>query len=108
MNFSIDPKYVIGAVAAVLVILATLAIRRWQLMEASPFDVQDLFLENGKASRGAVVLLGAFAVTTWMFVYYAWTGKMTEGYFQAYCLAWVAPIIARVIFPEKPSSVPQA
>lgn len=97
----IDPKYVIGAVATVLILLAARAIRRWQLKEDAPFDVQDLFLENGKASRGAVVLMGAFAATTWFFVYYTWTGKMTEGYFGLYAGAWVAPIIVRVIFGEK-------
>lgn len=107
MGLLIDSKYVIGAIAAVLIFLAVRAMRRWQLKDDDPFDVKDLFMENGKASRGAVVLMGAFAATTWFFVFYAWTGRMTEGYFQAYCIAWVAPIIARLIFPDKPAQVTQ-
>jgi hypothetical protein len=46
-------------------------------------------MENGRASKGAVIMLGAFAATTWFFVYYALTGRMTEGYFGLYSAAWI-------------------
>jgi hypothetical protein len=66
-------------------------LQRWSREDENPFELRDLFMENGRASKGAVIMLGAFAATTWFFVYYALTGRMTEGYFGLYSAAWIAP-----------------
>ena len=65
-------------------------------------------MENGRASKGAVVLMGSFIATTWFFVYYALVGKMTEGYFGLYAAAWIAPVVARIITnpPTPPRDAP--
>lgn len=84
----------IGALVALVIVRG---LQRWQFDSASRFDIQDLLLENGQASRGAVVMMGAFVVTSWLFVYYTLSGKMTEGYFGLYVGAWVTPVVVRML-----------
>lgn len=88
---------IFGLVLAVLVLVAVRTLRAWNSDSADPFDFRDLLMENGRASRGAVVMLGAFAATTWFFIYYTLTGKMTEGYFGLYSAAWIMPVVARML-----------
>jgi hypothetical protein len=76
-------------------------LQRWN-REKNDFELRDLFMENGRASKGAVIMLGAFAATTWFFVYYALTGRMTEGYFGLYSAAWIIPVVARMIAGAPP------
>lgn len=61
------------------------------------FDLRDLLMENGKVSKAACVMMGAFAATTWQFIYYTLNGKMTEGYLGIYVAAWIAPVVARLV-----------
>lgn len=61
------------------------------------FDLRDLLMENDKVSKAACVMMGAFAVTTWQFIYYTLNGKLTEGYLGIYVAAWIAPVVARLI-----------
>lgn len=93
---------------ALLAILASLFIwRSLKKMHASrdvDFDLRDLLMENGKASKASCVLMGAFAVTTWQFIYYTLNGKLTEGYLGIYVAAWIAPVVARLITRSESSS----
>lgn len=86
-----------GAVVALLVLAFVRVFRRWNADKDNTFDVRDLFMENGRASKGAIIMWGAFAATTAQFVYYTFTGKLTEGYFTAYSLAWIAPTVVKII-----------
>ncbi len=88
---------IFGFLAILLVLMIWRVFRKWSKDESNNFSMIDLFMENGRASKSSVVLLGAFAATTWFFVYYAVTGRMTEGYFGLYAGAWIAPIVARVL-----------
>ncbi len=100
---SLDWHQIAWAAGAILLTLLILrAFMRWTCDAGNTFEIRDLFMENGRASKGAVVLMGAYVATTWHFVYYTVTGRMTEGYFGLYSAAWIAPIVARVIFGEKP------
>lgn len=92
-----DHQFIFGAVAVLIILYLARVLRRWNAEAANPFDFRDLVMENGRASKGAIVMFGAFFATTWLVIYYALTGKLTEGYFMAYCAAWVAPVVARVI-----------
>lgn len=96
MTFHV-PSIIFGLVAIAIALLLLLALMRWSRAHADPFDVRDLFMENGRASKGAVVLMGSFAATTWFFIFYALTGRMSEGYFGLYAAAWIAPAVARMI-----------
>lgn len=98
---------VFGALAILVVLIITRTLRKWNANAANTFDVVDLFMENGRASKGAVVLMGAFFATTWFFIYYSLLGKMTEGYFGLYAAAWIAPVVARMI-ASAPSAPPSA
>jgi hypothetical protein len=88
---------VFGLFAILVVLLIGRTLSRWNAAPDNDFELRDLFMENGRASKGAVVLMGAFAATTWFFMYYTLTGRMTEGYFGLYAGAWIAPVVARMI-----------
>lgn len=82
-------------------LLALAVWRELKRMQATPdnsYDWHDLLMENGRASKAAHVMLGAFVTTTWFFVYYAIAGKMTEGYYGIYAASWIAPVVARLIW----------
>jgi hypothetical protein len=66
------------------------------------FNAFDLLLgEDGRVSKSAVVLLGAFATMSWAFIRLTIDGKMSEGLFLAYGATWVAPFIT-LVFSRKP------
>jgi len=95
-------KYIMPAVLALLVLLIARTLLRRDKDSASKINLEDLLLgDDGKLSKGAIVLLGAFAMTTWLMVYLALTGKMTEGYFGLYGTLWIAPVCVRLIFGDK-------
>lgn len=99
---------IFSLLALLLVLVIWRIFRKWTAAEENPFDIRDLFMENGRASKGSVVLLGAFAATTWFFVYYALLGKMTEGYFGVYGALWVTPIVARMLTGSNGAASPAA
>ena len=96
---TIEPQ-TFGVVFALLIVLAILLIwrslRKMNADSANPYDWHDLLMENGRASKAAHVMMGAFAVTTWAFVYMTLTGRMTEGMYGLYSAAWIAPVVARL------------
>ncbi len=68
----------------------------------SSLNFDDLLLgDDGRMSKGAFVMLGAFATTTWMMIYLTLTEKITEGYYGIYSAAWIAPTVARLIAGPK-------
>jgi hypothetical protein len=103
----VNHEIVFGLVAALVALTALFLMQRWSREQNDPFNVRDLFMENGRASKGAVVLMGSFAATTWFFVYYTVTGRMTEGYFGLYSAAWIGPVVVRMIV-QRPDSKPEA
>ena len=62
------------------------------------FDLFDILMENGKVSRIAVAFMLVLAVTTWIIINEEIKGRLTEGMFGLYLGAWVAPLVAKVIF----------
>jgi hypothetical protein len=71
---------------------------------ASHINLEDLLLgEDGKLSKAAAVMMGAFAMTTWLMVYLTLGNKMTEGYLAIYVGAWIAPTVARLIVGKQES-----
>lgn len=65
---------------------------RWQ-----QFCLLDLLMENGRISKFSCILMGAFLMTTWVIVYLAAAGKLTEGYFGLYIGAWITPSVAKLL-----------
>lgn len=93
-RFSLD--WMVVALIAVLALIA-FSLYRAQKDGLNKLDLYDLVMENGRLSRIAFVMMGSFAVTSWMMVTLTLNGKMTEGIFGLYCTAWIAPIVTRII-----------
>ncbi len=60
------------------------------------FNLFDLLMDSGRLSRIAVVFMGTWIVTSAIMWKLIVDGKMNEGYFTAYCAAWIAPIISKL------------
>lgn len=70
------------------------------------FNLLDLLMENGRVSKVSCLVMGSFAVTTWIMVSLTLTGRQTEGYFTIYGAVWVAPLLARMFAAStKPEGV---
>src|ERR1043165_1309303 len=64
----------------------------------SKISLDDLLIgDDGKLSKAAVVLLGAFLMTTWVIIHLTLTDKLTEGYLTLYAGAWIAPTVTKLI-----------
>ena len=70
------------------------------------FDLFDLIMENGRLSKIACLVMGAFTVHTWIMVRLTFDLKMTEGYLTIYGATWVAPLLVRMF--SGPSSTATA
>lgn len=81
-----------------LVLVAMRELNHAQKVNGNGYNWIDLLMEDGRTSKSAHVMLGAFITTTWFFVYYAIAGKMTEGYYAIYAASWIAPVVARLIW----------
>lgn len=93
-------------IAVLVAAVGILALSLWSAQKRHPhFDLFDLLMEEGRVSNVKCVLMGAFAVTTWMMINLTLTGRMTEGYFSAYVAGWVAPIIIRMFSNKEPKVV---
>lgn len=93
---------ILMASALILVIIAIVyvLIKRDRSI-VSAINLEDLLLgEDGKLSKAAAVMMGSFALTTWLMVYLALGGKMTEGYLAIYVGAWIAPTVTRLIIAK--------
>ena len=90
-------------------ILITLVFAAWRLHlnPENDFNVLDLLMENGRVSKAAVVMMGAFSLTSWMMVQLTLTGKMTEGYFGLYSAAWIAPVVVKLITQASATASPK-
>lgn len=98
---------IIFALLACLVVLVMWRVlKRWSVSKNNSFDVIDLFMENGRASRKAIWAHGAFAATTWLIVFLTLSAKITEGYFAIYVGAWVTPIVAGILKSDNPQADP--
>lgn len=93
----------IGVVVLVVLLIARSLTRR-DRDSCSDIKLEDLLLgEDGKISKAACVMFGAFVLSTWVIAYLTATAKLTEGYFTAYLGAWVAPTVAKLIFTKGPT-----
>lgn len=105
----------LGLLFALLVVLVLLLLWRLHRDPAVSFNLLDLLLENGRVSKAACVMMGAFGVTTWQMVYFTLENRMTEGFLGIYVGAWIAPVVTRLVvngapgpLPDAPLRVPQA
>lgn len=100
-------KTVMALLLALIALLMWRGLVRRNHASASQINLDDLLLgDDGKMSKAAVVMLGAFGVTTWMMVFLTLQGKMTEGYLGIYVAAWIAPTVTRLVTNRPPDMTP--
>lgn len=90
-------EVIFALAASVIALMIWRSLRTLHSAADVNFDLRDLLMENGRVSKAACVMMGAFAATTWHFIYYSLNGKMTEGYAVIYVGAWITPVVARLI-----------
>lgn len=76
------------------------------------FDLTGLVMEIGPDGKTRISKIGfawmvTLFMTTWVVIRLTLRGQLTEGYFQAYLAAWVAPLVAYVIWGHKPPPPPE-
>jgi hypothetical protein len=82
---------------------ALIAVALWRSQKGdNTFDMLDLLMENGRASRTAAAFATSLVVTSWLMLKLCVDGKMTEGYLVIYGGLWVTPILTRM-FAQPPS-----
>lgn len=92
--------YEINIMASFLILFIVwcfIAARNINARTDNTFEILDLFMENGRISKAAVVMMGAFVLTTWMMVTLTLKDKLTEGYLGIYVAAWITPVVVRLI-----------
>lgn len=95
MSFDLDPM---EGLLALGVLLVGWSLYRLNRRSDVDFNLIDLLLENGKVSRIACVVMSAFLVTTWAFIYDCIKRKGVDvAIFGAYGGMWIAPLIAKLL-----------
>ncbi len=88
----------------VLGVVATLFAYHKDKGDYKTFDLTDLIMENGRISKLASTMLGAFVIHSWIMVELTLANKMTEGYITLYGTIWIAPVLAQMF--TKPAATP--
>lgn len=97
-------KIVFMLALLLVALLIMRALTRRDKDNASLINLEDLLIgDDGKISKAAAVMFGAFALSTWVIVYLTTSGKLTEGYFTAYLAAWVAPTVTKLVVNRGPA-----
>lgn len=98
MSTIIHGRWIAGLALAVGLIAIILSLRKQASKQANGYVIADLLMgDDGKASKAAHVMFGAFFITSWVIVYEALTGKLDPLVFGAYIAAWVAPAVTKLI-----------
>lgn len=95
----------LGVIFALLLLLLFVLLWRLHRNPEVELNLLDLVMENGRMSKAACVMIGAFAVTTWQMVYFTLANRMTEGYLVIYAGAWITPVVARLFKNEASAPV---
>lgn len=95
-------RLIAGAVLAVGVLAVLISLRRTNKKEGNGYRLTDLLLgDDGKASPSRHVLFGSFFITSWVVVYAALAGKLSDLMFGAYLAGWVTPAVTKLIVGPK-------
>lgn len=85
-----------------MLIVALLAGILWLVrrdrIKASPIYLDDFLLgDDNRASKAALVMYAALAVSSYVIIIYAIRGTLSDLIFAAYLGAWVAPTVTKLI-----------
>lgn len=65
------------------------------------FNLLDVLMENGRASRIAFVVMGSFTLHSWIMLDLELNSEMTEGYLTIYGATWIAPLLTKLFVGTK-------
>jgi len=83
---------------ALIALLVMRALMRRNKDEKSLISLDDLLVgDDGKLSKAASVMFGAFLLTSWVILYQTLNKTLTDVTFAAYLTAWVAPAVTKLI-----------
>lgn len=99
LGWTPDPLALIFLLVAVLL---SLILWRWNRDPENDFELKDLLMENGKASKLACTWAGAFVTMTFAFIHLVLHDKLTDTYAGLYAATWCVPIITKMFAPPKP------
>ena len=89
--------YMLLALLLAIAIVA-LSIARANRSPTNPISLVDLLLgADGRLSKAACVMFGAFLLTSWVIVLQTSRGTLSDLTFGAYLGAWVAPTVTALI-----------
>ena len=94
------------ATDAAMVVFALALIWSFYRAQRNPgfaFDLFDLVMENGRLSKTSIAFVSTLLVTSWIMIRLTLDGKLTEGYFTGYAVAWIAPLVAKLFSPPTPA-----
>lgn len=80
------------------VLIARTLMKRDKLA-TSALDLDDLLLDTAtnRISKAAAVLMGSFALASWVVIYHTLAGKLTDTEFGAYLLTFATPAVVKII-----------
>lgn len=91
-------RIIAGIALAIGLVAILVSLRRQNRIATNGYSLTDLLLgDDGKASKGAHVMFGAFFITSWVVVYAALSSKLSDLMFGAYLAAWVTPAVTKLI-----------
>ncbi len=91
-------RWIAGAALALGLIAILISLRRRTQQAGNGYALGDLLMgDDGKASKAAHVMFGSFFITSWIVVYAALSGKLSDLMFGAYLAAWVTPAVTKLI-----------
>ncbi len=99
-------RLIAGLALALGLLAVVISLRRRSKVSGNGYSLGDLLMgDDGKASKAAHVMFGSFFITSWIVVYAALSGKLSDLMFGAYLAAWVTPAVTKLIMGSpKPSA----
>jgi hypothetical protein len=105
MNFFLDFD-TITLIAGLLIFISILFF--WHVSKDTPFDMQNVLVENGVFSLSKLGQLIALGISSWVMVYQTRHGQMSEWLFTGYMLAWAgANFASKWLDRKKPDDTNQ-
>lgn len=105
-NFNFRPDLIWFAILGVIVIMSIIYVYRLEKSPNNTIYFIDLITINGKVNERKFCRLGAWAVSTWGFVYLISIDKLDEWYFLGYIGAWVSNALLDKYIPNPKNNEP--
>ncbi|MEK7144320.1 MAG: hypothetical protein AAB794_00440 [Patescibacteria group bacterium] len=90
-------------IALALVAISLFFIYRIHTDPGVDFDVTDILKKNGRASRQAVLEVGAWFATTFVLIHQELEQTLTDTYVAAYVAAWILKGLTQVVRGDQSS-----